>query len=101
VSLADGRIIAERSRGKFKITRMTSFGDTSTRVGRPRPVTFASGQTGSRTGGEGCWSRRWLLPAVGAAQWGRRVSGGGGSSSVIQRASCHRSRVDAVADRSM
>jgi hypothetical protein len=44
VSLADGRIIAERSRGKYQITRMSSFGDTSTRLGRPRPVTFAAGQ---------------------------------------------------------
>ena len=44
VSLADGRIIAERSGGKFQITRMTSFGDTSTRLGRPRPVIFAPGR---------------------------------------------------------
>jgi hypothetical protein len=45
VSVADGRIIAERSGGKFHITRMTSFGDTSTRLGRPRPVTFAAGRS--------------------------------------------------------
>jgi hypothetical protein len=44
VSLADGRIIAEGSRGKYQITRMTSFGDTSTRLGRPRPVTFDAGR---------------------------------------------------------
>ena len=44
VSLADGRIIAEGARGKFHITRMTSFGDTSTRLGRPRPVVFAPGR---------------------------------------------------------
>ena len=43
VSLADGRIIAEGSRGKYQITRMTSFGETSTRL-RPRPVTFDAGR---------------------------------------------------------
>jgi len=43
VSLADGRIIAEGSRGKYQITRMTSFGDTSTRL-RPRPVIFDAGR---------------------------------------------------------
>ena len=51
VSLADSRIIAERSRGKFQITRMSSFGDTSTRLGRPRPVTFAAGQREVELGG--------------------------------------------------
>jgi hypothetical protein len=51
VSLADGRIVAERSRGKYQITRMSSFGDTSTRLGRPRPVTFAAGQRQVELGG--------------------------------------------------
>ena len=40
VSLASGRVIAERTQGKYQITRLTSFGDTSTRF-KPRPVTFA------------------------------------------------------------
>jgi hypothetical protein len=44
VSLAGGRVIAERSQGKYQITRLTSFGDTSTRLGKPRPVTFPSGR---------------------------------------------------------
>jgi hypothetical protein len=45
VSLAGGRVIAERSQGKFEITRLTSFGDTSTRLGKPRPVTFGVQRT--------------------------------------------------------
>ena len=53
VSLADGRIIAEGSRGKYQITRMTSFGDTSTRLGRPRPVTFDAGRREVELAGEG------------------------------------------------
>ena len=44
VSLADGRVIAERTQAKYQITRLTSFGDTSTRLGKPRPVTFPNGQ---------------------------------------------------------
>jgi hypothetical protein len=40
VSLAGGRIIAERSGRGMLITRLSSFGDTSTRGGRPRQVTF-------------------------------------------------------------
>jgi hypothetical protein len=43
VSLAGGRVIAERARGRYHITRISSFGDTSTR-GKPRPVTFAAGK---------------------------------------------------------
>jgi hypothetical protein len=51
VSLADGRVIAERTQGKYHITRLTSFGDTSTRLGKPRPVTFPSGQRTVELGG--------------------------------------------------
>jgi hypothetical protein len=40
VSLAGGRIIAERSGRGMLVTRLTSFGDTSTRGGKPRQVTF-------------------------------------------------------------
>jgi hypothetical protein len=50
VSLADGRVIAERTQGKYQITRLTSFGDTSTRL-KPRPVTFPSGQRTVERGG--------------------------------------------------
>ena len=50
VSLASGRVIAERTQGKYQITRLTSFGDTSTRF-KPRPVTFASGQRTIELGG--------------------------------------------------
>ena len=51
VSLAGGRVIAERTQGKYQITRLTSFGDTSTRLGKPRPVTFPSGQRTVEFGG--------------------------------------------------
>src|SRR5262245_16500810 len=51
VSLAGGRVIAERSQGKYQITRLTSFGDTSTRLGKPRPVTFRSGPRTAEFGG--------------------------------------------------
>jgi hypothetical protein len=51
VSLAGGRVIAERAQGKYQITRLTSFGDTSTRLGKPRPVTFAGGQRTVELGG--------------------------------------------------
>jgi len=51
VSLAGGRVIAERNQGKYQITRLTSFGDTSTRLGKPRPVTFAGGQPTVELGG--------------------------------------------------
>jgi hypothetical protein len=51
VSLAGGRVIAERTQGKYQITRLTSFGDTSTRLGKPRAVTFASGQRTVEVGG--------------------------------------------------
>jgi hypothetical protein len=51
VSLAGGRVIAERTQGKYQITRLTSFGDTSTRLGKPRSVTFASGQRTVEVGG--------------------------------------------------
>jgi hypothetical protein len=51
VSLAGGRVIAERTQGKYHITRLTSFGDTSTRLGKPRPVTFPSGQHTVELGG--------------------------------------------------
>jgi hypothetical protein len=51
VSLASGRVIAERAQGKYEITRLTSFGDTSTRLGRPRPVTFTGGQRTVELGG--------------------------------------------------
>ena len=40
VSLAGGRIVAERSGRGMLITRLSSFGDTSTRGGTPRPVAF-------------------------------------------------------------
>jgi hypothetical protein len=39
VSMAGGRIVAVRAEGKYRITHIASFGDTSTR-GAPRPVTF-------------------------------------------------------------
>jgi len=51
VSLADGRVIAERTQGKYQITRLTSFGDTSTRLGTPRPVTFSNRQRTLELGG--------------------------------------------------
>ena len=51
VSLAGGRIVAERLDGKYRITRLTSFGDTSTRRGRPRPVTFSAGRREVQLGG--------------------------------------------------
>jgi len=51
VSLAGGRVIAERTQGKYQITRLTSFGDTSTRLGKPRPVTFVGGQRTVELGG--------------------------------------------------
>jgi hypothetical protein len=40
VSLAGGRIIAERSGRGMTITRLSSFGDTGTRMGMPRQVSF-------------------------------------------------------------
>jgi hypothetical protein len=51
VSLAGGRVIAERTQGKYQITRLTSFGDTSTRLGKPRPVTFPNGRQTVEFGG--------------------------------------------------
>ena len=51
VSLAGGRVIAERAQGKYQITRLTSFGDTSTRLGKPRPVTFTGGKRTTELGG--------------------------------------------------
>lgn len=51
VSLAGGRVIAEGAQGKYQITRLTSFGDTSTRLGTPRLVTFAAGQRIVERGG--------------------------------------------------
>jgi hypothetical protein len=51
VSLAGGRVIAEGTLGKYQITRLTSFGDTSTRLGTPRPVTFPAGQRTAERGG--------------------------------------------------
>jgi hypothetical protein len=51
VSLAGGRVIAEGARGTYQITRLTSFGDTSTRLGKPRAVTFAAGQRTVELGG--------------------------------------------------
>jgi hypothetical protein len=51
VSLAGGRVIAERAQGKYLITRLTSFGDTSTRLGKPRLVTFTGGQRTVELGG--------------------------------------------------
>jgi hypothetical protein len=51
VSLGSGRVIAERTGGRYHITRLTSFGDTSTRLGTPRPVTFANGQRTVERGG--------------------------------------------------
>ena len=50
VSLASGRVIAERTQGKYQITRLTSFGDTSTHF-KPRLVTFSSGQRTLEVGG--------------------------------------------------
>ena len=50
VSLASGRVIAERTQGTYHITRITSFGDTSTRL-KPRPVTFSGGQRTMEVGG--------------------------------------------------
>jgi hypothetical protein len=40
VSLAGGRIVAERSGRGMLMTRVSSFGDTSTRGGTPRQVAF-------------------------------------------------------------
>ena len=37
--------------GQLPITRLTSFGDTSTRLGKPRPVTFAGSQRRVDLGG--------------------------------------------------
>ena len=51
VSLAGGRVIAERTQGTYQITRLTSFGDTSTRLGKPRAVTFPTGQRTVEFGG--------------------------------------------------
>ncbi len=51
VSLAGGRVIAEGAQGKYQITRLTSFGDTSTRLGTPRPVIFPAGQQTVERGG--------------------------------------------------
>jgi hypothetical protein len=51
VSFAGGRVIAERAQGKYHITRLTSFGDTSTRLGKLRPVTFPNGQHAVGLGG--------------------------------------------------
>jgi hypothetical protein len=50
VSLASGRVIAERTQGKYHITRLTSFGDTSTHL-TPRPVTFSSEKRSVEFGG--------------------------------------------------
>jgi hypothetical protein len=50
VSLASGRVIAERTQGTYQITRLTSFGDTSTRL-KPRQVTFSSAQPTMELGG--------------------------------------------------
>jgi len=51
VSLAGGRVIAERTQGTYQITRLTSFGDTSTHLGTPRAVTFPSGKRTVEFGG--------------------------------------------------
>jgi hypothetical protein len=51
VSLASGRVIAERTQGKYQITRLTSFGDTATRLDRPRPVSFIGEQRRVELGG--------------------------------------------------
>jgi hypothetical protein len=51
VSIASGRVIAEGAQGTYQITRLTSFGDTSTRLGKPRPVTFPAGQRTVERGG--------------------------------------------------
>ena len=51
VSLAGGRVIAEGAQGNYQITRLTSFGDTSTRLGKPRRVTFAGSQRTVELGG--------------------------------------------------
>jgi hypothetical protein len=40
VSMGDGRVVAERSGRGMLITRLSSFGDTSTRGGKPRQVTL-------------------------------------------------------------
>lgn len=40
VSMAGGRVVAERSGRGMLITRLSSFGDTGTRGGAPRQVTF-------------------------------------------------------------
>jgi hypothetical protein len=40
VSMGGGRVVAERSGCGMLITRLSSFGDTSTRAGKPRQVTF-------------------------------------------------------------
>jgi hypothetical protein len=50
VSIAGGRIVAERSGRKYEITRISSFGDTSTR-NRPRAVTFTAGQRKAEVAG--------------------------------------------------
>ena len=42
VSIAGGRIVAERSGRGMLVTRVSSFGDTGTRGGTVRPVTFDS-----------------------------------------------------------
>jgi hypothetical protein len=44
VSLAGSRVIAERTQGKYQITRLASFGDTSTRLGNPRLIIFSRGR---------------------------------------------------------
>ena len=51
VSLAGGRVIAEGAQGKYLITRLTSFGDTSTRLGKPRVVTFSNRERTAEFGG--------------------------------------------------
>jgi hypothetical protein len=51
VSLAGGRVIAEGAQGKYQITRLTSFGDTSTRLGKPRPITFVGSKRTTELGG--------------------------------------------------
>jgi hypothetical protein len=50
VSMAGGRIVAVRVDGKYRITHLASFGDTSTR-GTPRLVTFRTGQRVMEFGG--------------------------------------------------
>jgi hypothetical protein len=51
VSLAGGRIIAERSGRGMVITRLSSFGDTGTRGGAPRQVTFDGSRREIQLGG--------------------------------------------------